>query len=181
MPGSADDAGSDAPPPDRRSRTDGGDVAVHVHVHLAVTGAFPLRVADLLFTDDAVVIPEYEYLTPLFGLARSGVDAAGERARERFRDAGPAGLVDMAERVHRLPYDDIASVRVYHSRISRPKLAIVAESEPPYAYRVHAPVDVEELVDALASLGDRRGFGVERHAKIGYSPVASLRRFVAGR
>jgi len=179
MPGSPDDSDPTASRPERDDRPRCG--AVHVHVHLAVTGSFPLRVADLLFTDDGVVIPEYEYLTPLFGIARSGVDAAGDRARERFTEAGTTGLVEMAERVHRLRYDEIASVDLYHSRVGRPKLAVVTEPGPPYAYRVHAPVDVDALEDALASLGERRGFPVERHAQIGYSPVESLRRFVAGR
>ncbi|ELZ24522.1 hypothetical protein C475_12310 [Halosimplex carlsbadense 2-9-1] len=181
MSSSPADADSDASPSDDTDPPDDKDVAVHVHVHLAVTGAFPLRVADLLFTDEAVVIPEYEHLTPLFGIARSGVDTAGERARDRYRDAGIAGLVDPAERVHRLPHDEVAAVRLYHSRVGRPKLAVVADSGPPYAYRIHAPVDVDSLASALESLGDRRGFDVERRAKIGYSPVASLRRFVAGR
>ncbi|MEF8853262.1 MAG: hypothetical protein V5A28_12735 [Haloarculaceae archaeon] len=158
---------------------DGGPV--HVHVHLAVTGAFPLRVADVLFTGDGVVIPEYEYLTPLFGIARSGVAEAGETARERYREAGLPGLVGAAERVHRLPYDDVATVRLYHSRVSRPKVAVTVESGPPYAYRLHAPVDLDSLAGALRSLGDRSGFAVERHAGIGYSPVTSVRRFVAGR
>jgi hypothetical protein len=158
-----------------------GAIPVHVHVHLAMTGAFPLRVADVLFTGDGVVIPEYEYLTPLFGLARSGVDEAGTTARERYREAGVAGLVELAERVHRLPYDEVETVRVYHSRLGRPKVALVTESGPPYAYRIHAPVDVDALVGALRSLGERRGFAVERHAKVGYSPVASVRRFVADR
>jgi hypothetical protein len=177
----SEDSESTASAPARRDRSGGGGAAVHVHVHRAVTGAFPLRVADVLFTDDEVVIPEYEYLTPLFGIARSGVDTAGERARERFYDAGLPGLVDTAECVHRLPYDDVESIRVYHSRVARPKLAVLTGSGPPHAYRVHAPVDVDSLTDALASLGDRRGFAVEQRAGIGYSPVASLRRFVAGR
>jgi len=154
---------------------------VHVHVHLAVTGAFPLRVADVLFTDEGVVVPEYEYLTPLFGIARSGVEEAGTMARERYSDAGLAGLVELAHRVHRLPYDEVDTVRVYHSRFARPKVALVPGSGPAYAYRVHAPVDVEALVGALRSLGDRRGFAVEEHAKVGYSPLASVRRFVSDR
>jgi hypothetical protein len=158
-----------------------GAAPVHVHVHLAVTGAFPLRVADILFTGDGVVIPEYEYLTPLFGLARSGVDEAGRRARERYRDSGVTGLVELAERVRRLSYDEVETTRVYHSRLGRPKIALVPRSGPPYAYRVHAPLDVDALVDALQSLGERRGFAVERHATVGYSPVASVRRFVADR
>jgi len=181
MPSSPADFDPADPPSEPRGGVADVDVAVHVHVHLAVTGAFPLRVADVLFTDEAVVIPEYEYLTPLFGIARSGVETAGERARDRYYDTGLAGLLDLAERVHRLPHDEVEAVRLYHSRVGRPKLAVVTDAGPPYAYRIHAPVDVDSLGSALESLGDRRGFDVERHATIGYSPVASLRRFVAGR
>lgn len=155
--------------------------AVHVHVHLAVTGSFPLRVADVLFTDAAVVVPEYEYLTPLFGLARSGIDEASASARERYRADGLAGLVEMAERVHRIPYDEVTAVRLYHSRVSRPKLAVHVTSGPPYAYRVHADIDEASLVAALESLGRRRGFEVERRAGVGFSPVESVRRFLADR
>ncbi|MFT4891436.1 MAG: hypothetical protein ACI9YT_002368 [Halobacteriales archaeon] len=154
---------------------------VHVHVHLAVTGSFPLRVADLLFAGDELLVPEYEHLTPLFGLAGNGMSRASEAARERYREDGVAGLVDMAERVHRVPYDEIEAVRIYDSRIGRPKIAVRPDEGAPYAYRVHAPVDVQALTDALRSLGERRGFAVERRSKIGFHPGNALRRFLAGR
>lgn len=155
--------------------------SVHVHVHLVVAGSFPLRVADLLFTNDELVVPEYEHLTPLFGLARSGMERASETARQRYRQDGVAGLVDAAEQVHRLPYEDLAAVRLYDSRIGRPKIAIDPNEGVPYAYRVHAPVQIEALTEALRSLGERRGFDVERRSKIGFRPGNSLRRFLAGR
>lgn len=154
---------------------------VHVHVHLVVAGSFPLRVADLLFTNDELVVPEYEHLTPLFGLARNGMSRASENGRERYRQDGVAGLVEAAERVHRLPYDDLAAVRLYDSRIGRPKIAIDPTEGVPYAYRIHATVEMEALTEALRSLGEPRGFAVERKAKIGFHPRNSLRRFLAGR
>jgi hypothetical protein len=154
---------------------------VHVHIHLAVTGAFPLRVADVLFTGEAVVIPEYEHLTPLFGIARSGVRDASHTARERYRADGVRGLVESAERVHRLPYEDVAAVWLFDSRLARPKVAVETGTGPPYAYRVHAPVEVDALAGALGSLGERRGFAVDRRAAVGYDPVESVRRFLADR
>jgi hypothetical protein len=155
--------------------------AVHVHVHLAMTGSFPLRVADLLFTDGAVVIPEYAHLTPLFGIARGRASDAGETARERYRERALAGLVEMSERTHRLPYDTVDRIRLYRGSITRPKIAVVTAEGPPYAYRIHAPVEVDDLASALEALGDRRGFAVERHAGSGFSPANSLRRFLADR
>ena len=155
---------------------------VHVHVHLVMAGTFPLRMADLLFTDDALVIPEYHYLTPLLGIARGKTHAVAEEAVERYRTGGVAALVDFAERTHRVGYEDVARVRIYDGRrLGRPKVAVDVASGPPYAYRVHAPVDVAALTDALAALGRRRGFEVVRERGVGVRPVASLRRFLADR
>ena len=115
--------------------------AVHVHVHLVMGGAFPLRMADLLFTDVALVVPEYHYLTPLFGIARGKTHDVAESAVERYRRDGVAGLVDMAESTHVVAYGDIERVRVYSGRgLGRPKVAVDVADGPPFAYRVHAPV-----------------------------------------
>ena len=154
---------------------------VHVHVHLVMAGAFPLRVADLLFTDDELVVPEYEYLTP-FALARGKVETVSRTARTLYDERGLEGLVDAAERTHRLPYDEVRSVRVFDGgRFARPKIAIDAGAGPPYAYRVHASVDRPALSAALESLGERRGFAVESVSEIGFHPTTSLRRFLADR
>ena len=127
--------------------------AVHVHVHLVMGGAFPLRMADLLFTDDELVMPEYHYLTPLFGIARGKTHDVAEQAVDRYRAAGLPGLVEMAKRTHTVPYGDLERVRVYDGRgVGRPKVAVDVTDGPPYAYRVHAPVDVDDLATALASL-----------------------------
>jgi hypothetical protein len=154
---------------------------VHVHVHLAVTGAFPLQVADLLFADERLLVPEYEYVTPLFGLARGGLAEAGARARTRHEDGGVPALLDLAERTLRIPYDDVERVRVHESRVGRPKVAVDLADDPPLGYRVHAPVEIDPLAGALRSLGQRRGFPVAERATLGFSPHNSLRRFVAGR
>lgn len=155
--------------------------AVHVHVHMAMTGSFPLRVADLLFTDAAVVIPEYAYLTPLFGIARGKARDAGESARERYREGGLSGLVEHSERTHRIPYDAVEAVRLSTGSVTRPKVAVDPADGPPYAYRIHAPVEPDDLADALRSLGDRRGFGVQHRSDSGLALRNSLRRFRADR
>ncbi len=162
---------------DESTRTD----SVEVHVHLVMTGTFPLRVADLLFTTTELLIPEYEYITPLFGILRSSVDNASKQAKKRYRDGGVVALLELAEETHRFSYEAVKCIRVYQSGIARPKVAVVVDDAPTYAYRIHAPVDLDSLTDALQSLGRRRNFSVERHDRIGFSPVNSLRRFFDGR
>jgi hypothetical protein len=155
---------------------------VYVHVHLAVTGAFPLRVADVLFTDEVVLVPEYEFLTPLFGIARGRVAEAGAAARRRRRENGVEGLLEAAERTHRIPYEDVSRVRVYDGTgVGRPKVAVDVTDGPPYAYRIHAPVDVDALVAALEGHGERRGFGLSVSSGLEFAPGSSLHRFLSDR
>ncbi|MFC6954691.1 hypothetical protein [Halorubellus litoreus] len=156
--------------------------AVHVHVHLVMAGAFPLRMADLLFTDSELVIPEYHYLTPLFGIARRETHRVAERAVERYADAGVDGLVGMAKRTHRIEYEDVERVRIYEGgAFGRPKVAVDVADGPAYAYRVHAPIDVPSFASAVNSLGERRGFRVDRRGALGFRPLESVLRFVADR
>jgi hypothetical protein len=89
-----------------------------------------------------------------------------------------AALTAEATRVRRVPYDRVRRVRLHDGgRVGRPKVAVDVTEGPPYAYRVHAPVDLDALTDALTALGERRGFAVERRDGLGFDPVASLRRF----
>lgn len=165
-----------------RSLANDSAPAVHVHVHLAMTGTFPLRVADLFFTDGGVLVPEYEYLTPLFGIVGRQVPEVSTQARKCYRQHGVGGLIEEAERVHRIPYEEVDCVRFYdESGAGRPKLAVDVVSGPPYAYRIHAPVDDDALAGALRSLGERRGFEVRTASTLGFSPLNSLRRFLADR
>lgn len=147
-----------------------------------MAGTFPLRMADLLFTDEQLVIPEYQYLTPLFGIARGNTHDVAETAVERYRTGGASALVEFAERTHRVDYDDLDRIRLYSGRaVARPKVAVDVASGAPYAYRVHAPVDVSSLAEALTGLGARRGFAVESRSGVGFRPLQSLRRFAADR
>lgn len=156
--------------------------AIHVHVHYAMAGTFPLRVANVLFTDRRVLVPEYAYLTPLFGIAMGGGKTAAESARHAFATRGVAGLLDTAEAVRDIPYGDLTGVRVYDPPwLGRPKIALDTRTGPPYAYRIHASVDPKSLAEALSGLSSRRGFDVSYERSLGLHPLASLRRFRADR
>jgi hypothetical protein len=158
------------------------DRPVHVHVHFVMAGTFPLRVADLCFTDDAVVAPEYGLLTPLFDLTRGAAGDEATRAAERYRQAGLVGLTEMADRVQRFPFSEVETVTLFDGgRFARPKLSVGLREGPPLAYRLHAPVELDALAAALRSLGDRREFAVSRSPRVGLRPLASVRRFLADR
>lgn len=147
-----------------------------------MAGTFPLRVADLCFTDDAVIIPEYAYLTPLFGIVRGRGQTAADTARERLANDGLQDLREYANTTETVPYRDLRMVRVHDGgAVGRPRVAIHPEQGPPLAYRVHAPVDVPALTEALTALGQDHGFTVSSRSGLGFSPVDSIRRFVAGR
>lgn len=147
-----------------------------------MAGTFPLRVADLFFTDEELVIAEYAYLTPLFGLAGGNATQASASAAARFREGGVPAVCDAAERVHRQSYRELDRVRIYDGgSAGRPKVAVDVSAGPPYAYRIHAPVDLDALTEPLVALGDDRSFDVSRRNGLGFSPGASLRRFLADR
>ncbi|MCT9097815.1 hypothetical protein [Haloarchaeobius sp. HME9146] len=155
---------------------------VHVHVHHCMAGTTPLRIADVLFTDDSVEIGEYATVTPMFGLVTGGHRKRAREMAQRCADEGPTAVLDHAERHVSLSYEDIESVRLYDGgRFGRPKLAIDTGDGPPYGYRIHAPVEVASLRDVLADLADEKGFDITVVEGVGFSPRESLRRFLVDR
>jgi hypothetical protein len=153
---------------------------VHVYVHGVVAGSAPLRVADVAFTDEAVVVRDYAHPSPL-AVARGGVGHAAATARQRYHDGGLPAVVTDAECVDELSYAALDRVTLHESRLTRPKLAVEPTDSVPYAYRVHTPVDATALCDALQSLGADHAFGVERVDSVGISPLNVLRRVRADR
>jgi len=156
---------------------DGGP-PVRVHVHFAVSGTFPLRVADLCFTDAGVSVLEYALVTPLHGLLRRSPSAHAAAFADVYRADGLAGAREFADVEHRVPYADVETVRLYDGgAFGREKIVVDADGRS-FAYRVHAPVDLDALARALSALGRRRGFAVERRSGLGFSPRESLARFL---
>ncbi|WP_439027442.1 hypothetical protein [Haloarchaeobius sp. DT45] len=155
---------------------------VHVHVHHCMTGTTPLRIADVLFTDENLEIGEYATVTPMFGLVTGGHRKRAAEMAQLCAQKGPVAVLDESERRVSLPYDAVEVVRLYDGgRFGRPKLAIDTGEGPPYGYRIHAPVEVAALRDVLTDLGAEKGFRVEVVEGVGFSPKESLRRFLVDR
>lgn len=161
---------------------DAGDPSVGVHVHFGMTGTVPLRLAELFFTDAGLRIVEYGTFTPLFGLATGSPRRAAAEMAEVYVDGGLSAAREHGDRTIALAYDAIERVVVHDGgRLARERIAVHVPEGPPYAYRIHAPVEGEALADGLASFGPTADLPVSVHAGIGFAPLESLRRFRAGR
>jgi hypothetical protein len=178
-----DDDGGDrttgTPEPDG----DGTDQpTVGVHVHFAMTGTVPLRLADLFFTDEALLVVEYGVFTPLFGLATGGPERAAARMARAYAEDGIAAVRERGDRTVALAYDEVERVVLHDGgRLARERIAIQVADGPPYAYRVHAPVDLGALAEGLSSFGPTADVPVAVRSGLGFSPLESVRRFRAGR
>jgi hypothetical protein len=155
---------------------------VGVHVHFAMTGTVPLRLADLFFTDEALLVVEYGLFTPLFGLATGGPRRAAARMARAYAEDGVAAVRERGDRTVALAYDDVERVVLHDGgRLARERVAVQVADGPSYAYRVHAPVDLEALADGLSAFGPTADVPVAVRTGLGFSPLGSLRRFRAGR
>lgn len=155
---------------------------VGVHVHYAMAGTVPLRLAELCFTDAGLWIVEYGTFTPLYGLATGGPRHEAARMARTYVAGGLDAVRERGDRTVHLSYDDVDRVVVHDGgRLGRERIAVHAAAGPPHAYRIHAPVDVDALVAGLAAFGPTADLAVERRSGLGFAPVESLRRFLAGR
>lgn len=155
---------------------------VGVHIHFGMTGTLPLRLADLYFTADHLLVAEYGTITPVVGLLTRAPRAEADRLARTYRAGGLEAVRDVADRTTVIPYDEINRIVCYDGRsIAREKVAIYVSSGPPYGYRIHAPIDLEALVDGLASFPPTAPLSVERRSGIGFDPRESVGRFRRGR
>lgn len=173
---------TDAASPPSGDSSPGEAPTVGVHVHAGMAGTVPLRLAELFFTDAGLRVVEYGTFTPLFGLATGGPRRAAARMARTYVEDGFDGVRDRGDRTINLPYDEVRRVVVHDGgRLGRERIAVHAREGPPHAYRIHAPVDLDALVAGLAAFGPTADLAVERRSGLGFAPLESLRRFVAGR
>lgn len=158
------------------------ETTVGVRVHFTMTGTTPLRLADLFFTDDGLTIVEYGRITPLVGLAIGSPEQRAAEMARTYAEGGLSAVADAGERTIDLAYDEVDRVVLHDGgRLARERIAIRVREGPPYAYRIHAPIDLEPLESGLARFPPTANLAVERRRGSGFSPIESLRRFRRGR
>lgn len=164
------------PAPDRDAPST--DVSVEAHLHFGMTGAFPLRVAELFFADDGLYIAEYSYVTPFIGLMskKHGRDASAMQAV--FDRYGLDAVLFQADTVYWHSYDDIERV-VFNEggRIGRPKIAVYPATGASHAFRFHDIPAFEEAIGDVQASTKRHGVRLEEDPGLGFTPLESLHRF----
>lgn len=164
---------------DDRSRA---EPSVGVYVHFGMTGTVPLRLADLYFTTDNLLVAEYGTITPVVGLLTGTPRREAARLARTYRERGLEGVRESADRTIVVPYDEIDRIVCYDGRsVAREKIAVHVTDGPPYGYRIHAPIDLGAFADGLASFPATSMLSVEVRSGIGFDPVESVRRFRRGR
>jgi hypothetical protein len=165
------------------SRADDRPPTVGVHLHFGMTGTLPLRLAELFFTDEGLTVVEYGTITPLFGLATGGHRREAARMADAYVEDGIEGAERAGDRTVHLEYDEIDRIVCFDGRMfAREKVAIhLRDDEPPYAYRIHAPVDLEEFAAGLATFPPTVDVEVAVRSGIGFRPSESIARFRTGR
>jgi hypothetical protein len=153
---------------------------VQVHLHSTMWGTVPLRLADVLFRPDHLLIVVYDYLTPLDLAMRS----PPQRARafvDRIENEGLSTALAAAENVTELSYEALETLRVYDGgRFGRETVSIQWKSNHSRIVRVHGAVDLNGFVDAVRSVLSGYDVAVERRDGIAYEfngPLGRLSRY----
>ena len=125
-------------------------------------GIVPLRLVDLLFCPQQLLVVEYGYLTPL-DLTIGAPSRRADAFIESINSEGLAAALDAAECVTELAYDDVETLRVYDGGwIGREAVAIEASTGRTQVVRVHGPFDIDRFVDAVRSVLSSYAVSVER-------------------
>jgi len=129
-----------------------GSAAVHIHLSFTMRGALPLRLVDLLFRSEQLLLVEYGYLTPL-DLTVGSPSRRAAAFVDHINNEGLAAALEAAETVTKLPYNDLETLRVYDGGwIGREAIAIEPSTGDTQVVRVHGPVDVDRFLDAVRSV-----------------------------
>lgn len=125
---------------------------VQIHLSFTMQGSVPLRLIDLLFRLDHLLLVEYGYLTPLD--LTFGSPASRAAAFVDYIDSeGVAAALEDTESVTELAYDRLETIRVYDGgRLGRAAVAVEPTTGPTQVVRVHGPIEVDQFVDAVESV-----------------------------
>lgn len=154
------------------------DIEVEAHVHFAMAGSFPLRMAEFFFTDSGVFVAEYSYIMPLFGLGLKTHHKNADAMAAIYDRYGIDGVLMHGDKLLWFNYGMIDRVALYSGGvIGRPKVTIYAEDGESYAYRLLGEYDFDELTADLNACASSHGMTVESRDGIGLNPRENLARF----
>ena len=141
---------------------------VQVHLHCTMWGTAPLRLTDVLFRSDHLLIVVYDYLTPL-DLAVRSPSQRGRAFVDRIEHEGVSAAVAAAEDVTELSYEALETLRVYDGGwFGREAVSFKSRDEQSRIVRVHSAVDLDGFVDAARSVLSGYGVTVERRDGMAY-------------
>lgn len=174
-PGGASEGAGGA---DETQEPPGTDVEVEAHVHYAMTGTFPLRLAELFFGDDGLYVAEYSYITPFIGLTTRKHRKEARAMGAIFEQYGLDAVLVQSDHVVWHSYDNVDRVVTHEGgRLGRPKIAVYPEEGPSHAYRIHDKPAWKEALGDLEACADRHDLDLEQESGLGFTPRESLRRF----
>lgn len=172
MTGDRADRSTDADRPDTTPESGAGDAVdpgpVHVHLHHAMTGTYPLRVLDVLFCREHAVIAEYGYATPV-DLLTGGHRRHADAFATTLEREGLAAALASARDVRTIPYEGLDAVHVFDGGwVGREKVRVEKADGPELAVRVHADLDVGAFTAAVESLLGEFAASVDRRSGLGF-------------
>lgn len=154
------------------------DIGVEARVHFAMTGSFPMRIAELFFTDGGMYIAEYSYITPLFGLGTRKHRRDADAMDAIYRKYGIDGALMHADRLLWLNYGLIDRVVLHDGGlIGNPKVTVYAADDQSYAYRLIGETDFEAVRTDVLACADRHEFDAEISHGVGLHPRENVTRF----
>lgn len=154
------------------------DINVETHVHFGMTGSFPLRIAELFFTETGLYIAEYSYITPLFGLGTRKHRKDANAMEVLFERFGIDAVLLHADRVIWLSYESISQLVIYSGgKYGRPKVTVFEGDGQSYAYRLLGERDFDGLTEEISNRGQDHAFDVVVKNALGFNPQRNIRRF----
>lgn len=141
------------------------DINVQHRLGFAMTGSFPLHVADLYFCDTGLYLLKYGNITPLLGLTTQKHRREAESMAAVYKYHGIDEAILQADFVTWLSYEFITQIIIHTGgRIGRPKLTIELADDSSESYRIHDPPIPQELSEDIAQVGLpvdlRSGYGL---------------------
>jgi len=135
---------------------------VQIHLNFTMRGTVPLRLVDLLFRSDHLLVVEYGYLTPL-DLATGSPSRRAAEFVDHIDSEGLTAALEAAESVTELAYDRLETIRVYDGgRFGREAVAIEPTTGRTQVVRVHGPLDVDRFVEAAGAVVSDHAVAVEQ-------------------